>query len=126
MKTDMQETCLLSDKSTNEQQVWVTVLSLQYSSFLLLSSRTNLRMSGRSGLPCRHCSVCSFLRFLLLGSSSCVPEAMWVMVSGQRLFLVAFHSFVTCIFLISAHETDYFLTLFIILFLPQVVFSKLV
>jgi len=35
MKTDMQQTCLFSDKSTNEQQVWVTVLSLQYSSFFL-------------------------------------------------------------------------------------------
>jgi len=43
-----------------------------------------------------------------------------------QLFLVAFYSFVTCIFLISAHETDYFLALFIILFLPQVAFSKVV
>jgi len=38
---------------------------------------------------------------------------------------VAFYSFVTCIFLISAHETDYFLALFIILFLPQVASRKL-
>jgi len=86
MKTDMQQTCLFSGKSTNEQQVWVTVLSLQYSSFLLLSSRKNLRMSGRCGLPCRHCSVCSFLRFLLLGSSSCAPEAMWEMVWSKAVF----------------------------------------
>jgi len=38
MKTDMQQTSLFSDKSANEQQVWVTVLSLQYSSFLEISS----------------------------------------------------------------------------------------
>jgi len=35
MKTDMQQTYFFSDKFTNEQQVWVTMLSLQYSFFLL-------------------------------------------------------------------------------------------
>jgi len=86
LKTDMQQTYFFSDKFTNEQQVWVTVLSLQYSFFLLLSSRTNIRMSDRCGLPFRHCSVCSFLRFLLLGALSCVPEAMWVMVWSKTVF----------------------------------------
>jgi len=38
MKTDLQQTCLTSDRSKNEQQVWVTVLSLQCSSLLEISS----------------------------------------------------------------------------------------
>jgi len=47
--------------------------------------------------------------------------------SGLRQFLVAFYSFVTYLFLISAHETDKILILFIILlFLPQVALSKVI
>jgi len=61
--------------------------------------------------------------FLVLRLVFLRPCGWW---SVLRLFLVAFYSFVTCIFLVSTHETDYFLTLFIILFLPQVVFSKVV
>jgi len=67
--------------------------------------------------------VLSWDFFLVLRLVFLRPCGWW---SGLRLFLVAFYSFVTCIFLISAHETDYFLTLFIILFLPQVAFSKVV
>ena len=86
---------------TNEQQVWVTPDRTVIAVFVLASDFVFLVLS------------LVFLR----------PCGRW---SGLRLFLVAFYSFVTCIFLISAHETDYFLTLFIILFLPQVAFSKVV
>jgi len=41
--------------------------------------------------------------FLVLRLVLLRPCERW---SGLKLFLVAFYSFVTCIFLISAHEAD--------------------
>jgi len=98
MKTDLWQTCLFSDKSTNEQQVWVTVRSLQYSSFLLPSSRAKLRMSNRCGWPCGHCCIwpcfCFLLRrgqsslsFLLKVSWLCLFPSLYFHISGQSLFI---------------------------------------
>ena len=89
-----------SGESTNEQQVWVTPDCAVIAVFVL--------------------ALDFFLVLRLVFLRACGRS------SGPRLFLMAFYSFVTCIFLISARETDDFLTLFISLFLPQVAFSKVV
>jgi len=71
---------------TNEQQVWVTPDRTVIAVFVLAFDFVFLVLS------------LVFLR----------PCGRW---SGLRLFLVAFYSFVTCIFLISAHETIFLLYL---------------
>ena len=70
-----------SDRPTNEQQVWVTPDRAVIAVFVL---------------------ALDFF-FLVLRLVFLKPGGRW---SHLRLFLVAFYSFVTCIFLISAHETD--------------------
>ena len=89
-----------SGEPTNEQQVWVTPDRAVIAVFVL---------------------ALDFF-FLVLRLVFLRPCGRW---SGQRLFLVAFSSFVTCIFLISAHKLTIFLLYVLFCFFHKLPSRKL-